>query len=82
MNQNGSVTEHMEQFKKLRSRILLEGRQISERDFIDSCATLFRALRRLECTFRRFLVIVSTCRFRWAQAPTVNYPGLLTSRHL
>jgi hypothetical protein len=34
------------------------------------------------CTFRGFLVIVSSCRFRWAQAPTVNYPGLLTSRHL
>jgi hypothetical protein len=29
-----------------------------------------------------FLVIVSTFRFRWAQAPTVNYPELLTSRHL
>jgi GAG-pre-integrase domain len=36
----------------------------------------------LGCTSRGFLVIVSPCRFRWAQAPTVNYPGLLTSRHL
>jgi hypothetical protein len=34
-----------------------------------------------ECTFRG-LVIVSTYRFRWAQAPTVNYPGLLTLRNL
>jgi hypothetical protein len=35
-----------------------------------------------ECTFRGFLVIVSSCRFRWAQAPIVNYPGLLTLRNL
>jgi hypothetical protein len=34
------------------------------------------------CTFRGFLVIVSSCKFRWAQAPTVNYPGLLTSKNL
>jgi hypothetical protein len=35
-----------------------------------------------KCTFRGFLVIVSSCRFRWAQTPTVNYPGLLTLRNL
>jgi hypothetical protein len=28
------------------------------------------------CTFRDFLEIMGTLRFRWAQAPTVNYPGL------
>jgi hypothetical protein len=29
-----------------------------------------------------FLLIGDHFRFRWEQAPTVNYPGLLTSRHL
>jgi hypothetical protein len=42
----------------------------------------FYRLDQFECTFRGFLVNVSSCRFRWAQAPIVNYPGLLTSRHL
>jgi zinc-binding in reverse transcriptase len=33
-------------------------------------------------TFSDFLEIVNSCRFRWARALTVNYPELLTSRHL
>jgi Retrotransposon gag protein len=36
MNQIATVHEYMEQFEKLRSRILLEGRNFSERDFMDS----------------------------------------------
>jgi hypothetical protein len=29
-----------------------------------------------------FLEIVGTLRFRWAQAPTINYPWLSPSKHL
>jgi Retrotransposon gag protein len=36
MNQIATVNEYIEQFEKLRSRILLEGRNFSERDFMDS----------------------------------------------
>jgi hypothetical protein len=38
--------------------------------------------RPIGCIFRGFSVIVSLYRFRWAQTLTVNYPGLLISRHL
>jgi hypothetical protein len=31
---------------------------------------------------RGFLIIGDPYRFRWAQTSAVNYPGLLTSRHL
>jgi hypothetical protein len=36
----------------------------------------------LGCKFRGFLLIGDPFRFRWAQALTVNYPGLLTLRHI
>jgi Ty3 transposon capsid-like protein len=36
LNQAGSVEEYWNQFEKLRSRMLLEGRQFSTKDFIDA----------------------------------------------
>jgi hypothetical protein len=36
----------------------------------------------MEYIFRNFLEIVSPYRFRWAQVSTVNYLGLLISKHL
>jgi Retroviral aspartyl protease len=36
LNQHGTVEEYWLQFEKLRSRILLEGRNFNERDFIDT----------------------------------------------
>jgi Ty3 transposon capsid-like protein len=36
LNQHGTIEEYWLQFEKLRSRILLEGRNFSERDFIDT----------------------------------------------
>jgi Retrotransposon gag protein len=36
LNQMGKVKDYRAQFERLRSRILLDGRRFSERDFIDT----------------------------------------------
>jgi hypothetical protein len=65
------------------ARLTAAGRWAAEEGHEDpSKRALGYIYMNLECTFKDFLEIVSSCRFRWAQAPTVNYPGLLTSRHL
>jgi hypothetical protein len=43
INQVGSVDEYWHHFEKLCSRMLLEGRHLSERDFIDAFVMTFKS---------------------------------------